>query len=91
MQSKKALASAFEIDVRGLDYIGQPKMKKYEYKSIEMPFKFGFFKQGTPNIDETLNVEGAKGWQLHQMVLPASSNMGQSERMIAILEREIIE
>ncbi len=89
LQSKKAIASAFELDVRDLDYEDQPKMKRYEYKTVELPFKFGIFKQGTPDIDETLNVEGAKGWRLNQMVLPASSNMGQSEKMIAILEREL--
>ncbi|MBQ4835763.1 MULTISPECIES: DUF4177 domain-containing protein [Pseudoalteromonas] len=91
LQSKKALASAFELDVRDLDYEEQPKMKKYEYKTVELPFKFGFFKQGTPDIEEVLNAEGAEGWRLNQMVLPASSNMGQSEKMIAILERELID
>jgi transcriptional regulator with XRE-family HTH domain len=91
LQSKKAIASAFELDVRDLDYEEQLKVKKYEYKTIELPFKFGIFKQGTPDIDEALNAEGAEGWRLNQMVIPASSNMGQSEKMIAILERELIE
>ena len=91
LQSKKAIASALELDVRDLDYIEQPKMKKYEYKTIELPFKFGIFKQGTPDIDEPLNKAGAEGWRLSQMVVPASSNLGQSERMVAILERELIE
>jgi hypothetical protein len=66
-------------------------MKKFEYKTIELPFKFGIFKQGTPDIDEALNIEGAEGWRLNQMVLTTSSNMGQSEKMIAILERELSE
>ena len=90
LQSKKAIASAFDIDVRDLDRKEQPKMKKFEYKTIDLPFKFGIFKQGTPDIEEALNIEGADGWRLHQMVLPASSNMGQSERMIAIFERELV-
>jgi transcriptional regulator with XRE-family HTH domain len=90
LQSKKAIASAFDIDVRDLDKKEQPKMKKFEYKTIDLPFKFGIFKQGTPDIEEALNIEGANGWRLHQMVLPASSNMGQSERMIAIFERELV-
>ncbi|MFT7186645.1 MAG: transcriptional regulator with XRE-family HTH domain [Pseudohongiellaceae bacterium] len=90
LQSKKAIASAFDIDVRDLDKKEQPKMKKFEYKTIDLPFKFGIFKQGTPDIEEALNIEGADGWRLHQMVLPASSNMGQSERMIAIFERELV-
>jgi len=91
LQSKKAIASAFELDVRDLDHIKEPKMKKYEYKTIELPFKFGIFKQGTPDIDEPLNEAGAEGWRLSQMVVPNSSNMGQSEKMVAILEREISE
>jgi transcriptional regulator with XRE-family HTH domain len=90
LQSKKAIASAFDIDVRDLDKKEQPKMKKFEYKTIDLPFKFGIFKQGTPDIEEALNIEGADGWRLHQMVLPAFSNMGQSERMIAIFERELV-
>jgi transcriptional regulator with XRE-family HTH domain len=90
LQSKKAIASAFDIDVRDLDKKEQPKMKKFEYKTIDLPFKFGIFKQGTPDIEEALNIEGADGWRLHQMVLPASSNMGQSERMIAVFERELV-
>lgn len=91
LQSKKAIASALEIDIRDLDYKEQHIMKRYEYKTVEMPFKFGFFKQGTPDIQDTLNVEGSEGWRLHQMVLPAGSNMGQSEKMIAIFERELSE
>ncbi len=90
LQSKKAIASAFDIDVRDLDKKEQPKMKKFEYKTIDLHFKFGILKQGTPDIEEALNIEGADGWRLHQMVLPASSNMGQSERMIAIFERELV-
>lgn len=89
LQSKKAIAAAFDLDVRDLDDKESPTMKTYEYKTVELPFKFGIFKQGTPDIEDVLNAEGAKGWRLQQMVLPASSNMGQSEKMIAILEREV--
>lgn len=88
LQSMKALASAFAIDIRDLEYQEAPAMKKFEYKTVEMPFRFGILKQGTPNIEAILNAEGEKGWRLHQIVLPAGSNFGQSEKMIAILERE---
>jgi transcriptional regulator with XRE-family HTH domain len=91
LQSKKAIASALDIDIRDLDHKEQPIMKRYEYKTVELPFKFGLFKQGTPDIQEALNLEGNVGWRLHQMVLPAGSNMGQSEKMIAIFERELSE
>lgn len=64
-------------------------MKKYEYKTVEMPFKFGLFKQKMPDIESLLNAEGAQGWRLHEVVLPASSNMGQSEKIVVIFEREL--
>jgi DNA-binding XRE family transcriptional regulator len=88
LETKKALAAIFNIDIRDLDYEDLPNMKKYEYKKVEMPFKFGIFKQGTPDIENLLNAEGDSGWRLHQIVMPATSNMGQSDRMIAIFERE---
>ena len=88
LQSVKALASAFAIGIKDLEYQEAPVMKKFEYKTVEMPFRFGILKQGTPNIEALLNAEGEKGWRLHQIVVPAGSNFGQSEKMIAILERE---
>ncbi|KZN62846.1 hypothetical protein N473_18195 [Pseudoalteromonas luteoviolacea CPMOR-1] len=91
LQSKKAIASALDLSISELDHEEPKTMTKYEYKTLELPFKFGIFKQGTPDIDEALNAEGKDGWRLKQMVLPASSNMGQSEKMIAILERELVE
>lgn len=89
LETKKALAATFEVDITDLDYEDVPLMKKYEYKTVEMPFKFGLFKQKTPDIEGLLNAEGAQGWRLHQIVLPASSNMGQSEKVIVIFEREL--
>jgi len=90
LQSKKALASAFNIDIHDLDYEEMPVMKKYEYKTVPLKFTVGVFKKGTPDISGVLNKEGAEGWKLNQMMLPAAS-FGESEQMIAILEREIIE
>jgi transcriptional regulator with XRE-family HTH domain len=88
LQSKKALASVFGIDIHDLDRAEKPAMIKYEYKTVEMPFRFGVLKQGTPDIEKFLNAEGEKGWRLHQIVTPATANFGQSDKMIAILERE---
>ena len=53
-------------------------MKKYEYKTITIKFRVGFFKKRTPDISEMLNREGAQGWKLNQMVLPAAT-FGESE------------
>jgi transcriptional regulator with XRE-family HTH domain len=88
LQTVKALASAFSIGIKELESQGVPVMKKYEYKTVEMPFRFGILKQGTPDIEAVLNAEGENGWRLRQIVVPAGSNFGQSEKMIAILERE---
>ena len=87
LQSKKAIASACEIDIQQLDFKESPIVDHFEYKTLELNFSFGFFKQGTPDIQGALNKEASQGWRFKQMLIPASSNMGQSEKMIAILER----
>ena len=88
LQSKKALASVFGIDIHDLDFLETPSVTKYEYKTVEMPFKFGILKQGIPNIEKVLNTEGEKSWRLHQIIMPAGASLGQSDKMIAIFERE---
>jgi hypothetical protein len=67
--------------------VEKPSVTKYEYKSVEMPFRFGVLKQGTPDIEKILNAEGEKGWRLHQVIMPAGAT-GQSDKMIAIFERQ---
>jgi hypothetical protein len=63
-------------------------MKRYEYKTIEAPFKIGFFKAKAPDFENLLNAEGNQGWRLHDIVLPASSNFGQTDRAVIIFERD---
>jgi transcriptional regulator with XRE-family HTH domain len=87
LQSKKALAAVFGISIHDLEYVEKASVTKYEYKSVEMPFRFGVLRQGTPDIEKLLNAEGEKGWRLQQIVMPAGAT-GQSDKMIAILERE---
>lgn len=87
METQKALAATFELDFAGLTMEEVTVMKKYEYKTVELPFKFRFFKSGTPDVQSLLNAEGKNGWQLKQLVLPASG-FGESDSMIVILERE---
>jgi len=86
LQSKKALASVFGINIQDLAYVEKRSVTKYEYKSVEMPFRFGVLKQGTPDIEKILNAEGDKGWRLQQVIMPAGAT-GQSDKMIAIFER----
>lgn len=63
-------------------------MKKFQYKTLVLPFRVGMFKQGLPDVQSALDAEGLEGWQLKQMVLPSSS-FGSSDSMVAILERPI--
>lgn len=85
LQSKKFLASVFEIDISDLDF-KEKLMKSYEYKTINIKFNFGIFKKGIPDIEKALNREGAKGWKMKQLIMP-SAGMGESEQIIAVFER----
>lgn len=87
METQKALAATFAIDFTSLTLEEIPAMIKYEYKTVELPFKFRFFKSGTPDVQSLLNAEGQNGWQLKQIVTP-TSGFGESDSMIVILERE---
>ena len=87
IETQKALAATFDIDFSSLTLEEVTAMKKYEYKTVELPFKFRFFKSGTPDVQSLLNAEGQNGWQLKQIVTPASG-FGESDSMIVILERE---
>lgn len=88
LQSRKALASVLEIDVQDLEYKESPAMKKYEYKTIELPVKSTFLKVDMPDVERALNVEADEGWRLHQVLLPASGNYGKTAKLLAILERQ---
>ena len=61
-------------------------MSKVEYKVILLPYKTGLFQSDNTEIGEALNVVGADGWRLSQIVLP-STVWGRANTMIAILER----
>ena len=63
-------------------------MALYIYKTINIKFSHGFFKKSTPDVAEVLNKEAEGGWRFKQMILPASS-FGESEQMVAILEKNI--
>lgn len=47
-------------------------MPSFEYKTLVLEFKSGFFKQGLSDIESALNQEGKEGWQHKQIVLPSS-------------------
>jgi hypothetical protein len=61
---------------------------KYEYQTLELSLSFGIVKPTLPDIAGALNERGREGWQLKQAILPASQ-MGNSDRVLLILERVI--
>jgi len=97
LQSKKALASAFGIAISDLEPQEISTMKKYEYKTLEIQSKEGFFsglkKYELPDFASILNKEGQEGWLLVQILTPdlAMGMMaGKTGNFIALLQREII-
>lgn len=92
LQSKKALAGAFGIAVKDLEYQESPFMQTYEYKTLDIEWKQGFFSglkaQQLPDLTPTLNREGQEGWRLVQIVVPDLLLGGKSvEKVVAIFER----
>ena len=96
LQSKKALASVFEIDIKALESKESTTMVKHEYKTLNIKIKKGFFSgivnTPLPNFEKILNEEGAQGWRLVQILSPEIfSSMGKAtENMIALFERPLI-
>jgi transcriptional regulator with XRE-family HTH domain len=93
LQSKKALASAFDIDIHDLDYKEMPSMKKYEYKSVVLKFDIGWSKRassGPFEFDDALNKHAVDGWRLKHLIQGTTVH-GGSGQAIVFLEREVIE
>lgn len=98
LQSKKALASVLDINIHDLDYEEIVKMKKYEYKTLEIENKEGFLagikKPKLPNFAEIFNQEGQEGWLLIQILTPELAQgvwSAKTGNMVALLQRELIE
>lgn len=97
LQSKKALASVFEIDIKALESKGSSVMVKHEYKTLNISIKRGFMsgiaKTPMPNIEKILNEEGMHGWRLVQILTPdVLSSWGKgTENMVALFERPVLD
>jgi DNA-binding XRE family transcriptional regulator len=95
LQSKKALASVFSIDIKALETKELPAMVMHEYKTMNIPIKKGFLsgisKTPLPNIEKILNEEGANGWRLVQILTPdLLTSWGKAtENMVALFERPV--
>jgi transcriptional regulator with XRE-family HTH domain len=68
LQSRKALAAAFNIDVSDLDFQEESMKTKYEYRVVSFDMKWNVMgtKLGTDfaEIERQMNVLGAEGWEL---------------------------
>ena len=85
LQSRKALASAFEMDVHELDTQETRVMRTFEYKTLI--FKANIMTGMPPDtVGSRLSREGEQGWRLREMVTPSEGWM--SNQVWALLERE---
>ena len=68
LQSRKALAAAFNIDVSDLDFQEESMKTKYEYRVVRFDMKWNTLgmKLGTDfaAMESQMNVLGAEGWDL---------------------------
>ncbi len=96
LQSKKALASALDINVNDLEFKELIKMKQYEFKTLEIDSNEGFLtglkKQKLPDLATIFNEQGKAGWQVIQVLTPDLALglwTSKSGNMVALLQREL--
>ena len=96
LQSKKAIASALNVNFADLDYEETSMKKQYEYKTLEIEnnegFLAGFKKAKLPDLQTILNQEGQDGWLLVQILTPELAQnalVGKTGNLLAIFQREI--
>ena len=93
LQSKKALAAAFEIAVKDLEHMELPSMKTHEYKTIIIDSKQGFLPgikpARLPDLTAVLNKEGQEGWRLVQILPPELMMSSSADKLVAIFERPL--
>lgn len=89
LQSKKGLASAFDVEVSELDYHEKPTMNKYEYKVLKFDVK-GLFggKVNQSEIETQLNGYGADGWELTHVSEIVNSSL-MTTMLVAMLKRPL--
>jgi transcriptional regulator with XRE-family HTH domain len=85
LQSRKALASAFDVEVTELDIQEEKLMRTFEYKILL--FKASMLTGKPPDtVAASLTKEGEQGWRLREMMNAPLSGMGN--QVWALLERE---
>jgi len=98
LQSRKALASALDVDTLELEYKELNKMKQYEYKTLDIKSNEGFLtgikKQKLPDLAEIFNHEGKSGWLVVQILTPDLAQgiwSAKTGNMVAVMQREILQ
>lgn len=92
LQSKKALAAAFDIDVHDLDFQEIPIMKKYEFMTKVLKFDIGWSKKaslGPFDFDAALNEHANEGWCIKH-ITPGSLVHGGAGQAVVVFERELL-
>jgi transcriptional regulator with XRE-family HTH domain len=91
LQSKKALAAAFDIEVGDLDYKERTKIMKYEYKVLKFDVKrFITTKVDSDDMEDQLNELGVEGWELIS-ISEILKDMGVTVMLVATMRRSIVE
>jgi len=88
LQSRKALASAFDIEVSDLNYMEKLIMKKYEYRLKKYDAK-GFFTGGEldlPDIESECNEMGQDGWELVSTIT-TNESIGATKWVVVTFRR----
>ena len=90
LQSRKALAAAFNIDVSDLDSPEEAMTTQYEYRVVRFDMKWNTMgsRLGTDfaAVDKQMNVLGAEGWELVK-VSEILAGTVQTVAIIAIFKR----
>lgn len=88
LQSRKALAAAFDVEVAELDVKEPRVMKRYEYKAVNYKMSMLGMARGktADTVTAGLNSEAAQGWRCVSLV--PDSNLAN---LWALLERETTE
>ena len=97
LQSKKALAAAFEVEATSLDYIEPTCVTQYEYKTVVLKSDATWisgwgkkkFNDGPFEIDSTINDYAAKGWRVHTITY-GNSVHGGAGQAIVVFERSYL-
>jgi transcriptional regulator with XRE-family HTH domain len=89
LQSRKALAAAFNIDVSDLDSPEEAMTTRYEYRVVHYDMKWNATasKLGTDfaAIEKQMNVLGAEGWKLVKVSEVIGSGMTQMVHTVALI------